>query len=220
MVKGISRQVILVHSPDKKLFEQVKSKCKDTGLSEKYLQAITERMGGSVEDDSTDEAAIEETANLIADVAKESQGEASRWANKQKGNQKKKKQEDEDEDPDEDDDPDTTKGKKKTGASKSESEELKAIRKELEELKAERAKGNRAKEIADAMEKHKIPAKFRDRLAKSISDEEDVEDAVAAIKQDFITDGLMTEDSEGTKAASEEQVEEAANSLLESITAK
>lgn len=205
---------------NKKLFEQVKSKCKDTGLSEKYLQAITERMGGSVEDDSTDEAAIEETANLIADVAKESQGEASRWANKQKGNQKKKKQEDEDEDPDEDDDPDATKGKKKTGASKSESEELKAIRKELEELKAERAKGNRAKEIADAMEKHKIPAKFRDRLAKSISDEEDVEDAVAAIKQDFITNGLMTEDSEGAKAASEKQVEEAANSLLESITAK
>lgn len=30
----------------------------------------------------------------------------------------------------------------------------------------------------------------------------------------------MTEDSEGTKAASEKQVEEAANSLLESITAK
>jgi len=85
---------------NKKLFEQVKAKCKDTGLSEKYLQAITERMGGSVEDDSTDEAAIEETANLIADVAKESQGEASRWANKQKGNQKKKKQEDEDDDPD------------------------------------------------------------------------------------------------------------------------
>lgn len=208
---------------NKKLFEQVKAKCKDTGLSEKYLQAITEKMGGSVEDDSTDEAAIEEIANLIADVAKESQGEASRWANKQKGNQKKKKQEveDEDDDPDEDDDdPDTTKGKKKAGASKSESEELKAIRKELEELKAEKQKGDRAKEIAAAMEKHKIPAKFRDRLAKSISDEEDVEDAVAAIKQDFITDGLMTEDSEGTKAASEKQVEEAANSLLESITAK
>lgn len=206
---------------NKKLFEQVKSKCKDTGLSEKYLQAITEKMGGSVEDDSTDEAAIEETANLIADVAKESQGEASRWANKQKGNQKKKKQEDDDDDdPDEDDDPDTTKGKKKTGASKSESEELKALRERLEKLEKEKAQGDRAKEIAAAMEKHKIPAKFRDRFAKSISDDEDIEEAVAAIKQDFITDGLMPEDSEGAKAASEKQVEEAANSLLESITAK
>lgn len=205
---------------NKKLFEQVKSKCKDTGLSEKYLQAITEKMGGSVEDDSTDEAAIEETANLIADVAKESQGEASRWANKQKGNQKKKKQEEEEDDPEEDDDPDTTKGKKKTGASKSESEELKALRERLEKLEKEKAQGDRAKEIAAAMEKHKIPAKFRDRFAKSISDDEDVEEAVAAIKQDFITDGLMPEDSEGAKAASEKQVEEAANSLLESITAK
>ena len=134
---------------------------------------------------------------------------------------KKKKQEDEDDDdPDEDDDPDTTKGKKKTGASKSESEELKALRERLEKLEKEKAQGDRAKEIAAAMEKHKIPAKFRDRFAKSISDDEDVEEAVAAIKQDFITDGLMPEDSEGAKAASEKQVEEAANSLLESITAK
>lgn len=205
---------------NKKLFEQVKSKCKDTGLSEKYLQAITEKMGGSVEDDSTDEAAIEETANLIADVAKESQGEASRWANKQKGNQKKKKQEEDDDDDPDEDDPDTTKGKKKTGASKSESEELKALRERLEKLEKEKAQGDRAKEIAAAMEKHKIPAKFRDRFAKSISDDENIEEAVAAIKQDFITDGLMPEDSEGAKAASEKQVEEAANNLLESITAK
>ena len=205
---------------NKKLFEQVKAKCKDTGLSEKYLQAITEKMGGSVEDDSTDEAAIEETANLIADVAKESQGEASRWANKQKGNQKKKKQEVDDDDPNEDDDPDTTKGKKKTGDSKSESEELKALRERLEKLEKEKAQGDRAKEIAAAMEKHKIPAKFRDRFAKSISDDEDIEEAVAAIKQDFITDGLMPEDSEGAKAASEKQIEEAANDLLESIIAK
>lgn len=208
---------------NKKLFEQVKSKCKDTGLSEKYLQAITEKMGGSVEDDSTDETAIEETANLIADIAKESQGEATRWASKKKENQKKKKQEVEGEDdPDEDDDePNKTKGKNKTDdPKKSESEELKAIRRELEELKAERAKGERAKDIATAMEKHKIPAKFRDRLAKSISDDEDVDEAVAAIKQDFITGGLMTEDSGGAKAASEKQVEEAANSLLDSITVK
>ena len=207
---------------NKKLFEQVKTKCKDTGLSEKYLQAITVKMGGSVEDDSTDEEAIEEVANLIAEVAKESQGEATRWANKQKGNPKKNKQEVEEEDDaeEEEEDETSTKSKKKKGGSNSESEELKAIRKELEELKAERTKGERTKAIASAMEKHKIPAKFRDRLAKSISDEEDVEEAVAAMKQDFITDGLLPEDSEGAKAASAKQVEEAANSLLESITAK
>ena len=56
---------------NKKLFEKVKGLCKDTGLSEKYLKAITEKMGGSIEDDSTDDEAIESTANLIAEVAKE-----------------------------------------------------------------------------------------------------------------------------------------------------
>ena len=49
---------------NKTLFDKVKSLCKDTGLSEKYLKAITEKLGGSIEDDSTDEAAIEEAANL------------------------------------------------------------------------------------------------------------------------------------------------------------
>lgn len=76
---------------NKKLFEKVKDLCKDTGLSEKYLKAITEKLGGSIEDDSTDDAAIETTANLIADVATESQGEATRWANKKRMIQKREK---------------------------------------------------------------------------------------------------------------------------------
>ena len=38
---------------NKTLFKKVKDLCKDTGLSEKYLTAITEKMGGSIEDDST-----------------------------------------------------------------------------------------------------------------------------------------------------------------------
>lgn len=207
---------------NKTLFVKVKDLCKDTGLSEKYLKAITERMGGSIEDDSTDEAAIGEIANLIADVAKESQGEATRWANK-KNATKKKGEEPEDDDDDDQDGNDTTTGKKsKNGGKKNDpvNEELEAIRKELAEMKAERNKGQRAKEIATAMEKHKIPAKFRERLAKSIADDEDVDEAIAGMKQDFITDGLMTDETEGTKAASEKQVDEAADSLLDSITAK
>lgn len=87
-------------------------------------------------------------------------------------------------------------------------------------MKAAQSKGEREAAIAKAMKDHNIPAKFRDRLAKSISDEEDVDTAVAAMKQDFITEGLMTDDSEGSKGASEKQVDEAADSLLESITVK
>lgn len=62
---------------NKKLFAKVKDLCKDTGLSEKYLSAITEKLGGSIEDDSTDEAAITETANLVVEIAKARQRDGS-----------------------------------------------------------------------------------------------------------------------------------------------
>lgn len=204
---------------NKKLFEKVKGLCKDTGLSEKYLKAITEKMGGSIEDDSTDDAAIETTANLIADVAKESQGEATRWANKKKDDPNKGGKGGEDDDPDKKgnkggaDDP----GNKKDDPNE---KRIKALEEKLAKYEADENKAKRMAEINAAMAKHNIPAKFRDRFAKSISDDEDVEEAVTTLKQDFITAGLVTDDSEGTKAASEKQIDEAADSLLESITVK
>lgn len=210
-----------------KLFEKVKSLCKDTGLSEKYLKAITAKLGGSVEDDSTDEAAIEEAANLVAEVAKESQGEATRWANaKGKGKKKPSKDDDPDEDdpeddPDEDDDSSRGKGKRKQKKDEDPTEaRLKALEEQLAKYKADEAKGKRSKDISEAFEKHKIPTYLRDRLAKSISDDEDLEEAVSALKQDLITNGLISEGSEGAKAASAKQVDEAADDLLESITVK
>lgn len=210
-----------------KLFEKVKSLCKDTGLSEKYLKAITDKLGGSIEDDSTDEAAIEEAANLVAEVAKESQGEATRWANaKGKGKKKPSKDDDPDEDdpeddPDEDDDSSRGKGKRKQKKDEDPTEaRLKALEEQLAKYKADEAKGKRSKEISEAFEKHKIPTYLRDRLAKSISDDEDLEEAVSALKQDLITNGLISEGSEGAKAASAKQVDEAADDLLESITVK
>lgn len=210
-----------------KLFEKVKSLCKDTGLSEKYLKAITAKLGGSIEDDSTDEAAIEEAANLVAEVAKESQGEATRWANA-KGKGKKKPSKDDDpyeddpeDDPDEDDDSSRGKGKRKQKKDDDPTEaRLKALEEQLAKYKADEAKGKRSKEISEAFEKHKIPTYLRDRLAKSISDDEDLEEAVSALKQDLITNGLISEGSEGAKAASAKQVDEAADDLLESITVK
>ena len=211
-----------------KLFEKVKSLCKDTGLSEKYLKAITAKLGGSIEDDSTDEAAIEEAANLVAEVAKESQGEATRWANA-KGKGKKKPSKDDDDsdddhgDDDDSDDDDSSKGKGKRNQKKDEDPteaRLKALEEQLAKYKADEAKGKRSKEISEAFEKHKIPTYLRDRLAKSISDDEDLEEAVSALKQDLITNGLISEDSEGAKAASAKQVDEAADDLLESITVK
>lgn len=206
---------------NKALFEKVKDKTKDTRLSEKYLKAITEKLGGSIEDDSTDEAAIEATATLIAEVATESQGEATRWAQnaKKKGEKTKSHDDDDTDDDTDDDDKGKGKGKAKPGDN-SNDERVAALEKELAEIKAERTRGARKAEIAAAFEKHKIPAFLRERLGKSIADDEDVETAVAALKQDCITNGLMSDKSEGVKAASDKQIDEASDALLESITAK
>lgn len=202
---------------NKKLFEKVKGLCKDTGLSEKYLKAITEKMGGSIEDDSTDDEAIESTANLIAEVAKESQGEATRWANKNKETkaEEEKKAEEERKKKEEEE-----RLKGKVALDEATEKRLKDMEEVIAGYKAKESKEARAKEVATAMEKHKIPAYLRDRLAKSISDDEDIEDAVSAYKQELITNGLDDEHSGGSKAASEKQIDEAADSLLESITVK
>lgn len=210
---------------NKKLFEKVKGLCKDTGLSEKYLKAITEKLGGSVEDDSTDEAAIEEAANLVAEVAKESQGEATRWANaKGKGKKNSTKDDDDPDDDLDDDDPSKGKGKgKKKGAKDDEDPmeaRLKALEDQLNEYKSKETKDKRSKEIQEAFKKHNIPEYLRERLAKSISDDEDLEDAVSTLKQDLITNGLISEKPEGEKTANAKQIDEAADDLLESITVK
>ena len=202
---------------NKKLFEKVKGLCKDTGLSEKYLKAITEKMGGSIEDDSTDDEAIESTANLIAEVAKESQGEATRWANKNKETktEEEKKAEEERKKKEEEE-----RLKGKVALDEATEKRLKEMDEKIANYEAKESKEARAKEVVKAMEKHKIPAYLRDRLAKSISDDEDIEDAVSAYKQELITNGLDDEHSGGSKAASEKQIDEAADSLLESITVK
>ena len=208
---------------NKKLFEKVKGLCKDTGLSEKYLKAITEKMGGSIEDDSTDDEAIESTANLIAEVAKESQGEATRWANKKKPTQTEDEEEEERKRKEEEErkrKEEESKRKGKVALDEATEKRLKEMEERIANYEAKESKEARAKEVVKAMEKHKIPAYLRDRLAKSISDDEDIEDAVSAYKQELITNGLDDEHSGGSKAASEKQIDEAADSLLESITVK
>lgn len=204
---------------NKALYTKVKDRCKDTHLSEKYLKEITESIGDVVEDDSTDEELIEKTATKIVNIAKSSQGEATRWAQNAKENANQgKKGEGESE---ENDDPQKGKGKGKTEHDDDpNAARIKELEDEIAQMKGEKSKAKRSSDIASAMEKHKIPTYLRNRLAKSIGDEEDIEEAVTAIKQDLITDGLMPKDGEGEKAASDKQIDSAADALLESITAK
>ena len=95
---------------------------------------------------------------------------------------------------------------------------LKKLEKRMDQFEVDGKTKDRQKLIKEAMENHKIPTKFRDRLAKSIGDDEDIEETVKAFKQDFITEGLTSEGEQKNKTATEQQVDEAADALLKSIT--
>lgn len=203
---------------NKALFDKVKTLCKDYGLSEKYLSAITEAIGGSIADDSTDTEEIEKVANQVAKIAEHSQAEATRWAAK-KDTKKKVKKEDLDDEDDEDDE-DETKSKKSKKSKKEDPMEarIKALEEKLAAAEAEKSKHTRQAEIEAALEKHKIPQYLRKRFAKSIEDDEDVEEVVSAYKQELITNGLDKDDLEGAKGASDKDADSAAEDLLKSIS--
>lgn len=197
---------------NKILFEKVNAKCKDRGLSEKYLKAITEKLGGSIEDDSTDEAAIEKAANQIAEVAAETQSEATRWASKKDPEKGKGKEKEDDPKPKEE------KEGKNNDSGKAPIDEVKALKDKLAELEGKATKAEREAAIKAAQAKHKIP----DWRMKGVMvpDDQDPDTYLAEIKQDLIAQKLVPGDAEGVKAATEKQVDQAADALLESITVK
>lgn len=193
---------------NKTLFVKVKDLCKDTGLSEKYLKTITEKMGGSVEDDSTDETAIENMANQIADIAVETQGEATRWANKKDSKETKETKE-----TIESKETKETKDTEDPNAAK-----IAALEKELNDMKANQGKAVRDASVSAAVKKHNIPEWRMKGVV--VPEDQDPDTYLAAIKQDLITQNLMPADAEGAKATNEKAIDEAADSLLESITVK
>lgn len=71
---------------NQKLLQALIGKCKDMGLSEESIQAIAGIASEGLTDGSTDEE-IEARANLFLPACKTMQGEATRWAQKAKGNQ-------------------------------------------------------------------------------------------------------------------------------------
>ena len=154
---------------NKTLFKKVKDLCKDTGLSEKYLTAITEKMGGSIEDDSTDEAEPKE--------------------------------------PKEPKEPDNDPNKR-----------ISELQAEMDKMKQEQAKKDRETAVQAALNKHGIPEWRRKGLV--IPDEEDPDAYCAGLKQDLITQNLISEDPESVKTANAKNVEEASDALLESIIVK
>jgi hypothetical protein len=202
---------------NKTLFEKVKAKSKDTGLSEKYLKTITEKMGGSVEDDSTDETAIEEAANLIAEIAVETQGEATRWATK-KTSDKEAKEKAEAEAKAKAEAEAKEKAEREKQTDDPALKEIQTLKEKLAEMESNAAKGQRNELIKAAQAKHKIPEWRMKGVV--VPDDQNPDEYLSGIKQDLITQGLVPADAEGVKTVPEKAVDQAADSLLESITVK
>ena len=89
---------------------------------------------------------------------------------------------------------------------------------EMDKMKQEQAKKDRETAVQAALNKHGIPEWRRKGLV--IPDEEDPDAYCAGLKQDLITQNLISEDPESVKTANAKNVEEASDALLESIIVK
>ena len=87
-----------------------------------------------------------------------------------------------------------------------------------DKMKQEQAKKDRETAVQAALNKHGIPEWRRKGLV--IPDEEDPDAYCAGLKQDLITQNLISEDPESVKTANAKNVEEASDALLESIIVK
>lgn len=164
-----------------KLFEQLKSKCKDFGLTKKALEEIVEIGASDLTDESTDDE-ITAKADSLVPFAKAMQGEITRKTRKQS---KQKSSEDEDDD----------EGKKGgqsddvTEMFRKLNERLDAVEKENKQLKDEKIASERASLIADKASKLGIHEAIYKRL--HFAEDADIDAELTKVKQELVNAQLM-----------------------------
>lgn len=202
------------------LFDKVKDKCKDMGLSEKHLKDLTEALGGGLNEDSTEEE-INSVVEQIVKVAGLSQGEVTRKLQKKNPKPKTtKKPEGEDGDSD-DDDPDEegkTTVEKAINALRKEMQET--LKQEREERQKERDREARSASITAAMDKYKIPEKQRRFIQNIPDDVDDVDKYISEYAQEIVTDGLPGDESGQRKVPTQKETEDTGRSWFQRISGK
>jgi len=220
---------------NKILQDKVKGKCKDMGLSEEYVIGITEKLGGTVADDSTDETAIETVANQIVEIARLSQGEATRWVNKNKQKNEPPKPEPPKPEPPKPEPPKPEPTQQTVNVEEAVRKAMESYTatfdqrvKQLEEqnanLLAEKSKAERTASINAAYAKHSIPDVLREYVTVPDSVEaKDIDSYVAGMSQKLVTlqlpklhGGIKTGAGEVTK----EQTDAIAKTMLPGMATK
>lgn len=204
-----------------KLFDKVKDKCKDMGLSEKHLKDLTEALGGGLKEDSTDEE-VDAVVDQIVKIAGLSQGEVTRKMQKKTPKKKTTKATgDDDDDPDSnDDDDDEGKSAIEKAVSALRKEMQDALKQEREERQAERDREARSASIKAAMDKYKIPEKQRRFIQNVPDDVEDVDKYISEYAQEIVTDGLPGDESGQRKVPTQKETEDTGKSWFQRLSGK
>lgn len=205
-----------------KLFDTVKDKCKDMGLSEKHLKDLTEALGGGLTEDSTEEE-VNAVVEQIVKIAGYSQGELTRKLQQKKTPKKKPTKAantDGDDDPDDPDDSDEGKTEVEKAINALRKEMQETLRQEREERKAERDREARSASIKAAMDKYKIPEKQRRFIQNVPDDVEDVDKYISEYAQEIVTDGLPGDESGQRKVPTQKETEDTGKSWFQRLSGK
>lgn len=204
-----------------KLFDKVKDKCKDMGLSEKHLKDLTEALGGGLKEDSTDEE-VDAVVDQIVKIAGLSQGEVTRKMQKKTPKKKTTKATGDDDDDQDSNDDDDDEGKsaieKAVSALRKEMQD--ALKQEREERQAERDREARSASIKAAMDKYKIPEKQRRFIQNVPDDVEDVDKYISEYAQEIVTDGLPGDESGQRKVPTQKETEDTGKSWFQRLSGK
>ena len=186
---------------NEKLFKAITERCKDMGLTSKAIKEYAERASEGLAEDATDED-IEKVVDSVAAFAKITQGEITRKTRKMQTQPKPNEGEGE-------------------GASLEATvqamleKQLGGINKKIadlesenQQLKAEKAKGERSAAIAKKAKELGIPSALVRHLA--IADDADIDKALEQVKQDLVNGSLMPKEAAseiGAKAKEQMQTD-------------
>lgn len=199
---------------NRKFFSILQDKCKDFGLSEKAIEDLAKAVGEGVTDETSDED-IQKLADSLVPYAKLMQAEVTRKAQKvvepqPKPQDTKPKGGGNGNNKDDDDVPEWfTKYKSETEAS------FAALRKENDELKAERTKTERASQIASMAKSLGIPDFLMKRV--SIADGADIEKELTDYKQELVTNRLMPAEQANLRSSSDEAAKDEAKAWANAL---
>lgn len=182
-----------------KFLNALKEKCKDMGLSKKALDELTEIGSASLTDESTDED-ITKAVDSVVPFAKAMQAETTRKTSKQKAQSAKQSDTNEGGEGDEKKDDDKS---EMPEWMKKFSNRLDALEQENADLKAEKARSERASLIAEKAKSLGIPEYLYKRI--SFADDADVDAELEAFAQDLVNNNLMPKDHAHETGSTEDQ---------------